>query len=205
MVPEYYFNTVVGSSKAEFTDRGSKFIAYVFAIEDILQFKESIALVKKEHPKASHYCFAYRIGTGNLIYRVSDAGEPSGSAGRPILGAIDSSSLTNLLVVVVRYFGGTLLGVPGLINAYKTSAQLAIKNNTIIRKPVVSTIELEFDYTMMNEIMKIVKQTNCTILSQEQGLFCTMKLGIPLEHYDVIVKRIQDLLTVSIKKPVADN
>ena len=205
MAQEFHFNTVVGPSQAEFADRGSKFLAYVFPIEEVSQFKESITVIKKEHPKASHHCFAYRIGTGKLIYRVADDGEPSGSAGRPILGAIDSAELTNVLIVVVRYFGGTLLGVPGLINAYKSAAQLAIKNNSIVRKPVLSIVKLEFDYTVMNEVMKIVKQTNCNILEQEQGLFCTMQLGIPLENFASIEKRIQDLLVVSITKPSADN
>lgn len=200
MSTEFYYNTVEQQSVAEFTDRGSKFIAYVFPIVEVIQFKESLVQIKKEHPKASHHCFAYRIGYDKLVYRVSDDGEPSGSAGRPILGAIDSLQLTNVLVVVVRYFGGTLLGVPGLINAYKSSALLAFKQVAILKKPILSSIDLEFDYTVMNDVMRIVKQTGCAVLHQEQGLFCTMKLGVPLEHFIAIVNRIKDLRAVAIKE-----
>ena len=121
----YY--TIEKPSMAEFKDRGSKFIAYAFPIADAGEFKEKLAALKKEHPKAVHHCFAYRLGLDGTNFRVSDDGEPSGTAGRPILGQIDSKQLTNVLIIVVRYFGGTLLGVPGLINAYKTAAALALE------------------------------------------------------------------------------
>ena len=114
----YY--TIEKPSVAEFKDRGSKFIAYAFPITDVIEFKEKLSALKKEHPKAVHHCFAYRMGLDGINFRVSDDGEPSGTAGRPILGQIDSKQITNVLIVVVRYFGGTLLGVPGLINAYKS-------------------------------------------------------------------------------------
>ena len=120
-----YFQTVEQPAVAEFSDRGSRFIAYVQPVQSVDDFKAALNEVKKLHPKASHHCFAYRLGNSGTIYRVTDAGEPSGTAGRPILGQIDSKGLTNVLVVVVRYFGGTLLGVPGLINAYKSAAALA--------------------------------------------------------------------------------
>src|SRR5262245_49830331 len=129
-----FYNTIEKTSAAEFKDRGSKFIAYTFPIAN--DFKEKLALIKKEHPKATHHCFAYRLGLDSNNFRVSDDGEPSGSAGRPILGQIDSKQLTNVLVIVVRYFGGTLLGVPGLINAYKNSAALALQVTPVVRKPV---------------------------------------------------------------------
>ena len=121
--PHYY--CIEKTSSAEFMDRGSRFIAYAFPVTSVEVFKLNLTEVKKMHPKASHYCFAYRLGHDATVYRVSDAGEPSGSAGRPILGQIDSRQLTNIMVVVVRYFGGTLLGVPGLINAYKSTASMA--------------------------------------------------------------------------------
>ncbi|HPG12861.1 MAG TPA: YigZ family protein [Chitinophagaceae bacterium] len=119
------FLTIEKSTTAEYKDRGSKFLAYAWPINDKDSFKEHLAAVKKEQPKASHHCFAYRIGTDGNNYRVSDDGEPSGTAGRPILGQIDSKELTNVLIIVVRYFGGTLLGVPGLIQAYKSAAAAA--------------------------------------------------------------------------------
>lgn len=200
MPKEFYYHTIEKPALTEFTDRGSKFIAYVFPIADVLAFKESLAQLKKEHPKASHHCFAYRIGYDKLVYRVSDDGEPSGSAGRPILGAIDSLQLTNVLAVVVRYFGGTLLGVPGLINAYKTSVQLAFQQTPILKKPILSSIDLEFDYTVMNDVMRIVKQSNCVVINQDQGLFCTMKIGVPLEQFDSILNKIKDLRVVTIRE-----
>ena len=136
MINDYY-NTIDSPSIAEFKERGSKFIAYAFPVQTINDFKEKLAGIKKEHPKATHHCFAYRLGLDGSVFRVSDDGEPSGSAGRPILGQIDSKQVTNVGVVVVRYFGGTLLGVPGLINAYKTATSMALQITPIIAKPVM--------------------------------------------------------------------
>ena len=126
MTPDFY-NTIEKPATAEFKDRGSKFLAYVYPVQLIEEFKIRLADLKKEHPKAVHHCFAYRLGTDKNNFRVSDDGEPSGTAGRPILGQIDSKELTNVVIIVVRYFGGTLLGVPGLINAYKTSASMVLQ------------------------------------------------------------------------------
>src|SRR5205085_9527945 len=139
-----YYNTITQSSVAEFKDRGSKFIAHAFPIADVSQFRQQLAAIKKEHPKATHHCFAYRIGLDGNNFRVSDDGEPSGSAGRPILGQIDSKNITNAGVVVVRYFGGTLLGVPGLINAYKTVTILSLQLVPVVRKPVLVNYRLQF-------------------------------------------------------------
>src|SRR5882724_8840607 len=127
MTDQDFYTTVAKSGMAEFKDRGSKFIGYVYPVASTEEFKESLNDVKKQHPRATHHCFAYRLGLDGNTYRVSDDGEPSGTAGRPILGQIDSKGLVNTLVVVVRYFGGTLLGVPGLINAYKSAAALALQ------------------------------------------------------------------------------
>jgi uncharacterized YigZ family protein len=119
----YY--TIEKESVAEFKDRGSRFLAYAFPVQNTDDFKKRLKALKEEHPKAAHHCFAYRIGNDNNVFRSGDDGEPSGSAGKPILGQIDSKGLTNTAIVVVRYFGGTLLGVPGLINAYKMVSSLA--------------------------------------------------------------------------------
>src|SRR5881392_830785 len=137
-----FYNTIAQSSTAEFKDRGSKFIAYAFPLDTVDEFKKQLQLLKKEHPKAVHHCFAYRIGTDGNNFRSSDDGEPSGTAGKPILGQMDSKDLTNTAIVVVRYFGGTLLGIPGLINAYKTSASFALQLNPIIKKPVLINYRL---------------------------------------------------------------
>src|SRR5215467_206437 len=174
MTTKQFYNTIEKSSVAEFKDRGSKFIAYVFPISSTDDFKEKLNAIKKEHPKATHHCFAYRLGLDGNSFRVSDDGEPSGSAGRPILGQIDSKALINTLVVVVRYFGGTLLGVPGLINAYKTAATLALQTTLLVQKPVEKEFIVQFDYTQVNEIMTLVKQYNCRVVRQEMQLFCNM-------------------------------
>lgn len=178
--------------QAEYRDRGSKFIGYTFPVDSIEAFKEKLAELKKEHPKATHHCFAYRIGPEGDTFRVSDAGEPSGTAGRPILGQIDSKGLTNILVVVVRYFGGTLLGVPGLINAYKTAASLALQVTPVVRKPVMVLCKLHFDYTRMNEVMRLIKQQNCDVLKQESMLFCDMEIAVPKINWEQMKIRLEE-------------
>ncbi len=174
-----YFNTIEKQSNASFSDRGSKFIANAFPVGSIEEFKAILQQVKKEHPKASHFCFAYRIGANGQTFRVSDAGEPSGSAGRPILGQIDTKELTNICVIVLRYFGGTLLGIPGLINAYKSAASMALQLTPIIRKQIEFLYEVHFDYTISNEVLKVFRQFNCAIHKQDMQLFCIYEVGIP--------------------------
>ena len=191
MTEDYFYNTIEKLSTAEFKDRGSKFIAYTFPINTANDFKQRMADIKKEHSKATHHCFAYRLGLDGNDFRVSDDGEPSGSAGRPILGQIDSKQLTNVLIIVVRYFGGTLLGVPGLINAYKTSAALALQVTPVVRKPVEVNYSLQFDYTLMNEVMTIVKQCNCTIVNQEMQLFCRVTVAIPKNRLEEVLYKLK--------------
>jgi uncharacterized YigZ family protein len=188
-----HYYTIEKPSVAEFKDRGSRFIAYAYPLADAGEFKEKLATLKKEHHKAVHHCFAYRLGTDGNNFRVSDDGEPSGSAGRPILGQIDSRQLSNVLIIVVRYFGGTLLGVPGLINAYKTSSALALEANTIIQRPVLIHYRLQFDYTQMNEVMKLVKQSDCRVLKQETQLFCLLEIGIPKNRLEEVLGKLKDL------------
>jgi len=173
---DHYF-TNEKPSQAEFKDRGSKFIAYAFPVLIIIDFKKRLQELKKEHSKAAHHCFAYRIGSDGNVFRVSDDGEPAGTGGNPILGQLDSKSIINTAVIVVRYFGGTLLGVPGLINAYKTATTLALQLTPIIQKQIEIIYSVEFDYTQMNTIITKLKQFNCTILKQEMQLFCCLKIG----------------------------
>src|SRR6476661_939811 len=177
-MPNYY-HTIEKPSVAEFKDRGSKFLAYAFPIQTVDDFKKRLKELKEEHPKAAHHCFAYRLDMDGNNFRSSDDGEPSGSAGKPILGQIDSKGLTNTAIIVVRYFGGTLLGVPGLINAYKTSASLALQLTAVIQKPVLITYELHFDYTLMNDVMMVVKRFGLIVMENEMQLFCRMVIGIP--------------------------
>lgn len=147
-----------------------------------------------------HHCYAYKLGLDDTNYRAVDDGEPSGSAGKPILGQIQSFQLTNTMVVVVRYFGGVLLGVPGLINAYKTSSQLALQENEIIKKNVEISYSIKFDYTQMNEVMRILKQYDCTILKQEMMLFCETNFAVTLSNQEIVVEKINQLRTVELEK-----
>ena len=177
---------------AEYKDRGSRFIAYAFPVTSPEEFKKRIKALKEEHPKAAHHCFAYRLGTEGIHFRAGDDGEPSGSAGKPILGQIDSKDVVNAGVVVVRYFGGTLLGVPGLINAYKTATSLALQLTPIVQKPVLALYQLEFDYTLMNEVMMIVKRFNCVVTQQHMQLFCNMVLGVPKKEEETFLQKLAD-------------
>ena len=196
---EYYY-TINRSASEEFKDRGSRFIAYANPVETARIFKEFLQQLKKEHPKAVHHCFAYRLGLAGDNFRVSDDGEPSGTAGKPILGQIDSRKLTNTSIVVVRYFGGTLLGVPGLINAYKTASSLLLQTLPIIQKQIEAIYSIQFDYTRVNEIMQILKQGNCTIIQKEFQLFSEIKTGIPVNRLDEMLHKLNDLHNIEIKK-----
>ena len=199
MTERNYYKTIETEGVAEFKDRGSKFLAYAFPVHDIAEFKLKLGELKKEHSKAVHFCFAYRLGLDMNNFRSSDDGEPSGSAGKPILGQIDSKELTNLAVIVVRYFGGTLLGVPGLINAYKTSAAMVLQVIPHIQKPVMAEYKLEFDYTLMNEVMTVVKQCNGEVLKQEMQLFCNFVIGVPKTQSEIFELRVKDLYRVEIE------
>lgn len=195
-----YYNTIEKPSVAEFKDRGSKFLAYAYPVTDINDFKEKLAALKKEHPKAVHHCFAWRLGLDGNNFRVSDDGEPSGTAGRPILGQIDSKQLTNTAVIVVRYFGGTLLGVPGLINAYKTATALALQTTSVVQKPVLINYRLQFDYTQMNDVMRVVKQFDCLVLKQDTQLFCSMEIGVPKTFLNEVLSKLKDLRGVELER-----
>jgi uncharacterized YigZ family protein len=197
---QYY--TIAGDSVKEFTDRGSRFIAYAYPISTVDEFKQKLASIKEIHPKASHHCFAYRLGVDDAVFRVSDDGEPSGTAGRPILGQIDSNKLTNVLVIVVRYFGGTLLGVPGLIQAYKTSAALALQSNEIVTRQVLVSYQLQFDYTRMNDVMRLLKQFDCSIMKRDIQLFCQIEVGIPKKDVEELVNKLGQLKGVEVKAKI---
>lgn len=198
MVQDDYYFTIESTATAEFKDRGSKFIAFSFPIKNITDFKKHLQELKKKHPKAVHHCFAYRIGTDGNNFRMSDDGEPSGTAGKPILGQLDSKNLTDTLIVVVRYFGGTLLGVPGLINAYKTAASLVLQCTPIVQKAVEIKYELQFNYTEMNDVMRIIKQFNCSVLKNETQLFCIIQTGIPRNRINEVLSAFKDVKNLEL-------
>ena len=197
-----YYLTIEKPSFAEYKDRGSRFLAYAYPLTGIDAFKKNLKALKEEHPKAAHHCFAYRLGTDGNLFRAGDDGEPSGTAGKPILGQLDSKGLTDTLVIVVRYFGGTLLGVPGLIQAYKTAASLALQLTPIVRKPVLVSYELQFDYTLMNEVMLLLKRSGSAVQQQDLQLFCHMEVGIPKAEEQNVVEKLQEMPGVSVKRSV---
>jgi len=161
--------------------------------------KKYLHNLKDLHPKAVHFCYAFRLGTDGNLFRAADDGEPSGSAGKPILGQIDSLGITNILVIIVRYFGGTLLGVPGLIHAYKTSTQLALQSANIIEKKIEKIFLLEFTYDLMNEVMRILKQYHVNIIKNDMKLFCEFEIGISLDDVEGSIEKLNKLRGVSVK------
>jgi uncharacterized YigZ family protein len=172
------YRTIKGPSEGIFRDRGSKFLAFAFPINSENEIKEIVTRLKAEHPKANHHCWAMRLGIDRSVFKLNDDGEPSGTAGRPILNILLSRDLTNLLIVVVRYFGGTLLGVPGLINAYKQATEDAIIQAVIVENTVKDIYNIAFDYLQMNAVMRIVKEDDLTIISQQFDNNCSMQVAI---------------------------
>ncbi|MFM2145511.1 MAG: hypothetical protein RL732_347 [Bacteroidota bacterium] len=187
------YQTIAAKESALFTDKGSKFLAYTFPIETTADFKRHLDEIKKEHPKATHHCFAYRLGQNKDQFRANDDGEPSGTAGRPILGQIDSLGLTNVLIIVVRYFGGTLLGVPGLINAYKSAAAAVLERSAVLDKKITIGYRIECDYTSLNEVIHLLKQEKVNIIEKNIGLYCDMVALLPVERKEPLIKKLGEL------------
>ncbi len=200
MNPLDHYYTIIQPSSAEFKDRGSRFLSYAFPLDNKEAFKKELAAVKALHPKAVHHCFAYRIGQAGTEVRSNDDGEPAGSAGKPILGQIDSKQLTNVGIVVVRYFGGTLLGIPGLIHAYKTAASLALQTTPLVKKPVLERYLLFFNYTEINEVMRVLKPAACQVFEQDLQLFSQMKVGIPVARKEEVVQLLTQVRGMEIQK-----
>ena len=176
MLFEDTYKTIKAPVEGLFKDRGSKFLAYAYPIEHENEVKPLVDNLKKEHFKAVHHCYAYRLGLDRTNFRVNDDGEPSGTAGKPILNTLLSHDITNILVVVVRYFGGTLLGVPGLINAYKSATAEALTVAEVIEKTVNDVYDVSFEFVQMNDVMKVVKEFGLKIRNQTYDNQCTMEL-----------------------------
>ena len=193
-----FYLTIDIPSVAEYKDRGSRFIAYAYPLQLAVAFKPLLQNLKKEHPKAVHHCFAWRIGIDGNNFRASDDGEPSGTAGKPILGQIDSKGLTDIAVIIVRYFGGTLLGVTGLIHAYKTAASLSLQVVPQVQKPVEIHYKIQFDYTRMNEVMMVLKQNGCRIIDNEMQLFCMINVAIPINRVQEVVNKLIEISGIEI-------
>jgi uncharacterized YigZ family protein len=172
------YRTIEKPVEGIFRDRGSKFLAFAYPISNESELKNILLPLKNEHPKANHHCWAMRLGIDRSVFRINDDGEPSGTAGRPILNTLLSRDLTNLVIIVVRYFGGTLLGVPGLINAYKMATEEALKLAVVIEKTVNDIYTISFEYLQMNDVMKVIKDDNLTIISQAFDNDCSITVSI---------------------------
>ncbi|WP_298756543.1 YigZ family protein [uncultured Psychroserpens sp.] len=190
------------SPEVLFKDRNSKFFGYAFPVTSEDEVKHHIDVLKKQHHQARHWCYAYQFGMQeeDLVYRANDDGEPNNSAGMPIYGQIQSFEVTNILIVVVRYFGGTKLGVGGLINAYKTGAQLALEASTIISKTVNVDYAISFDYKNMNKVMRIVKEKHLNIINQTLELSCKIIISVRLKDAQSIFEIFDALYEINIKK-----
>jgi uncharacterized YigZ family protein len=187
------YKTIKSPSEGLFKDKGSKFLAFAYPFENESEVKNIIEPLRKEHFKAVHFCYAYRLGLDKNNYRVNDDGEPSGSAGRPILNILLSKEITNILVVVVRYWGGTLLGVPGLINAYKSATEEAVKNAEIIEKTVNDIYQITFGYVQMNDVMKVVKDFGLKIRNQQFDNQCVIEVEFRQSISSQVVGRFEKI------------
>lgn len=194
------FLTIAAATEGLYKDKGSKFMAFAYPVNNEEEVKTLVLHLKKEHHSARHHCYAYRLGNEGEHYRANDDGEPSGTAGKPILGQLLSHNLTNILVVVVRYFGGTLLGVSGLINAYKNSAIEAINQAEIIEKIVENSYLLEFEYPIQNSVMKVIKDHNLEIIKTAYDMNCKIEIAVRLNYEELVTGLLQKIDGVTIVK-----
>lgn len=193
------YKTISAPSEAIFRDRGSKFIGYAYPIRNEEETKKLLNKIKAEHPKARHHCWALRLTADRSVFRLNDDGEPSGTAGRPILNTLLSADVTNVFIVVVRYFGGTLLGVPGLINAYKSAAAEALQNAEIIEKTVNDVYRIQFVYLQMNDVMRIVKDENLQVLSQQFDNNCLIEFEVRQAQTNQVIGKLEKVESILIE------
>lgn len=193
------YKTISKESEGLFKDMGSKFIAKAFPVTDDKQVKEQLEYLRKEYHDARHHCYAYQLGFDKSAHRINDDGEPSGTAGRPIFGQISSFDLTNVLIVVIRYFGGIKLGVSRLINAYKTASKEAILNTIIITKTINYVYQIDYQYTEMNEVMKILKDYKLKPSHQIFDLECRLEFQVRKGESDIIYEKISKIKNLNIK------
>ena len=194
------YNTIEKASQGYFKDKGSKFYSYAYPLQNEDEVKDIIAQLKKKHHSARHFCFAWRLGTENIHYRANDDGEPSSTAGKPILGQLLSFKVTNILVVVVRYFGGTLLGVSGLINAYRNAAADSLNNVEVLEKLIEKNFELIFTYNELNNVMHILKHENYNIRSTDFQESCSLIFSVRKSEANKAEKIFGELYKVKFKE-----
>lgn len=199
------YKTIEHSAEATFTEKRSKFIGFIIPIQRVEEVKEIVDEFKKKHYDARHVCWAYMLGAERTEFRSNDDGEPSGTAGKPILGQINSNELTDVIVLVVRYFGGIKLGTGGLIVAYREAAALAIAEATIVEKTVDLQVSFMFEYPFMNDVMRIVKDMEATTLDQSFDMDCRMKLEIRKAQYDELVGRLEKVESLRFDEEEEDD
>ncbi|MEX0988232.1 MAG: YigZ family protein [Bacteroidales bacterium] len=185
------FHTIAEPSEGFYKDRGSKFMAFAWPVENESEIKSILEELWKKYHDARHHCYAWKTGTNIPTARANDDGEPANSAGKPILNQIDKLGLTNILVVVIRYFGGTLLGVGGLINAYRTATEIALQNSRIIKKLIMVTYSVHFPYPVMNDVMKIIKVYRVETYDQQFEISCSMKMAVELSKEKTVVRKLE--------------
>ena len=183
-----------------FKDRNSKFYGYAFPVTEEASVKDFLEFLRKKHHTARHFCYAWQLGTESVRFRANDDGEPSNSAGMPIYGQIQSFDVTNILVVSVRYFGGTKLGVGGLISAYRASARLTLESSAIQEKTIDDSFQLNFQYDLMSKVLRILKENSTTIKRQKLELDCEMIIAVRKSHTQKVVKIFETLYKVEIKQ-----
>jgi uncharacterized YigZ family protein len=183
------YTTIESPSEGLYREKGSRFIAYAFPVSLQEEIRPLLEKIRKDHHEARHHCYAWMLGIERTNWRANDDGEPSGTGGKPILGQINSTGLTNILIVVTRYFGGTLLGVSGLINAYRTAAASAIQNSVIVERHLRGYYDLSFPYPAMNDVMKILKEEGAGLSDQQFGTACRMMIDFRLSYRERILAR----------------
>jgi uncharacterized YigZ family protein len=196
------YHTIINSTEGIYKEKGSKFLAFSIPVENSEQVKELVKTFKKDYYDARHVCYAYMLGADRKEWRANDDGEPSGTAGRPILGQINSRELTNILVIVVRYFGGILLGTGGLTVAYKEATADALNKAEIIEKTVEEVIAVSFEYILMNDVMRVIKDTNAQILHQAFDNQCSMQLSIRMKDASLLTSKLEKVIGVVIEKRI---
>jgi len=202
---ETYKTIEAPSTEIVHKEKNSKFIGYVYPVTNEIEIKFHLDSLKKNDPNAVHFCYAYQLGIENIKYRANDDGEPSNSAGKPIYGQIKSFELTNVLVVVVRYFGGIKLGVSGLITAYKTAAYLAINESKILEKTIKSFFNISFDYKEINKIMRIIKEKKLEIISQKMNKICQIEISSLKKNEEIIFSIFNSIPNISVEKLKMNN
>jgi len=193
------FKTIVSSAEGSYKEKGSKFLSFAFPVENVDEINQILARYRKQYYDARHICYAYMLGSSRNEWRANDDGEPSGTAGKPILGQINSFELTNILIIVVRYFGGILLGTGGLITAYKEASRDALEQANIVERTIDEIISVDFDYLLINDVMRVVKDMSPQVLDQSFDNMCAMKLSIRQSDAEKLKSKLRNIIGVIVE------